>query len=56
MKCLADYQYEQQPWFTQAWPFVNDTEPDDTGADDDGLDELLADPAPGEGHDREGAG
>ena len=34
VKCLAHYVYEQQPWFTEAWPFVGESEPSDTRADD----------------------
>ncbi len=43
VKCFACYEYEQQPWFTEAWPFVK--EPDDARADDE-LDELREDAVP----------
>lgn len=43
VKCFACYEYEQQPWFTEAWPFVK--EPDDTRANDK-LDELREDAVP----------
>ncbi len=46
VKCFAKYDYEQQEWFTEAWPFVKEPEPYDTRADHDELDELSADAAP----------
>lgn len=46
VRCLAYYQYEQQPWFTEAWPFVKDLAEDEDEIDDEELDELFADPAP----------
>lgn len=53
VKCLADYDYEQQPWFTEAWPFVKEPEPNDTRADDDEVDELRDDAVPGGEGERE---
>ena len=46
VKCLADYQYEQQPWFAEAWPFVKDSEPHDTRSDNGELDEMRDDGIP----------
>ena len=40
VKCLADYQYEQQPWFAEAWPFVQESEPHDTRSDNGEPDEM----------------
>ena len=34
VKCLASYDYEQQPWFTEAWPFTSGPAPNDTRTDD----------------------